>query len=1011
MAPLRKGRLGAAVASGPSPSYSTEESQAPVLPSLPNRRKIKRRTAPLPNQSVATALRLINEEVRNGGGSVQGEKENRVFGQDNAMHRAHCSRSALDDNHVPLENGYDSSDDGAGHMARLQLSSKVRVSSISRRGTATGGRRKLEADPADREQPILHQSGTDFLPAVQDSDIAGTSVLGKRRDLLSLDDAVFEAAEFFEDDEHSSTSSRTSEAGGSSLRKRRGSMILDNVASEAAGLFEGDESEEELSDHCSLSEMSSIASLANGSTSSSTPSVQESVSGASSTASDLGRLSIKAKPCDVLSVSSSSSETPSLATVPTSVLYSDVERLPMGAHTMNESEHCLGQRPWWMQCPGDHDSTLPINQGTNVDQQQFAVIQQLARTSPEHDVTFDSSHAPGRQTRPEGSSLQSIMTTRLHPPGLVNPFASSDFTSATRNLDNLLDHSATGTFGANPSGRVVDVLNCALPFASHPLVTTTLTTNMLADSVETSVVGVPLGRHLRQQSLNLDCMQPTGRSPLYQDAADPDAPTQTSLMRGEAVADTNQADSDDIKSYESFDGKITHVAAVEPQNEEQESVAKAIHSAVEADSHLVKSLLQRCETSSRLLFSDGPTAPSNGDVPLHAAARKGNMKALTCLLEFDKDSALIRNYMGYVALHQAVEHGHFAAVSAICARAPESARVQCEEGCLPLHEALSSAAHHEDAPQITATLLGVFPEAVNITTDEGLLPLHLAAMSGFAAGIRTIFAYSFDTIYAQENTEMMYPLDFAVDGLSTLEGEDENEGALEPASLSAGQNAGEESSGQELLSVARQQSPGLRTANTDRKFKSCIEILLMSTFHNRPILRPRSADETCPEFLPIHAAVLACPLPRSWKQLLSLYSAEFGSGTDNNGQTPMHLIGKMCASKDDAIVVNMICDLHSLNPRATSQVDHNGCMPLHFALLSSPSFEVVKALVDCNASAATVEVRSSSDGAWYHNMFPFQVAAATDCSLEVINLLLQSHPVGVQSGVSGLASCGLAGAA
>jgi hypothetical protein len=83
---------------------------------------------------------------------------------------------------------------------------------------------------------------------------------------------------------------------------------------------------------------------------------------------------------------------------------------------------------------------------------------------------------------------------------------------------------------------------------------------------------------------------------------------------------------------------------------------------------------------------------------------------------------------------------------------------------LPLHEALSSAAHLPDAPQIAAVLINAFPSAIKITNDEGLLPLHLTAMSGFSAGIRTLFAYGFRTIYARENTEEMLPIDFAVDG-------------------------------------------------------------------------------------------------------------------------------------------------------------------------------------------------------------------------------------------------------
>ena len=81
--------------------------------------------------------------------------------------------------------------------------------------------------------------------------------------------------------------------------------------------------------------------------------------------------------------------------------------------------------------------------------------------------------------------------------------------------------------------------------------------------------------------------------------------------------------------------------------------------------------------------------------------------------------------------------------------------------CLYLNQSIS------DAPQIAAALVNAFPSAIKITNDEGLLPLHLAAMSGFSAGIRTIFAYGFNTIYARENTEEMLPIDFAVYGYKT----------------------------------------------------------------------------------------------------------------------------------------------------------------------------------------------------------------------------------------------------
>ena len=295
-----------------------------------------------------------------------------------------------------------------------------------------------------------------------------------------------------------------------------------------------------------------------------------------------------------------------------------------------------------------------------------------------------------------------------------------------------------------------------------------------------------------------------------------------------------------------------------------------------------------------------------------------------------------------------------------------------------MHEALSSAADQPDAPQITVVLLETFSYAVNVTTDEGLLPIHLAAMSGFSTGLRTLFAYNFKTIYCRECTEMMLPIDFAVDGYNSEE--------VEVSDVS----------NRELLSVAHQHSvPKENSIDKKGNFMSCIEILLSSSFYGRPILSPRNSARNEP-FLPLHGAVTSQPLLPTWKSLLSLYGRDHISDEDKLGRTIAHTL---CATKshDEATEIEMAKDMHNHDSDLFSLVDNYGFLPLHLTLLSEhvPN-NFLRTIIEFNRSSIEVEINGSLQSL-YTGLTAYQVAAASNCDLSVIMLLLRSNPTLVQS--------------
>lgn len=304
---------------------------------------------------------------------------------------------------------------------------------------------------------------------------------------------------------------------------------------------------------------------------------------------------------------------------------------------------------------------------------------------------------------------------------------------------------------------------------------------------------------------------------------------------------------------------------------------------------------------------------------------------------------------------------------------PASAEVQCNEGCLALHEAVSSAAHLPDAPQITAALINAFPAAIKITNDEGLLPLHLAAMSGFSAGIRTIFAYSFTTVYARENTEEMLPLDFSVDGYTTA-----REERMDTAEESSDDEISEKSSS---------------TSEKELEFSQCIDIFLMSALYDRPVFAQARRDRPG-IFLPIHGAAAAQPSLQSWKTIVSMYGKDYDNEVDVRGRTALHVIASSKLYYLETVTA-MIQDILQLDPSSATSYDDSGLIPLHTALIHLQKYPVIEHLLESNLSTITMVVDEDCDFVQYRGMLPFQLAAACGCGLDVVNLLLRAHPVAV----------------
>ncbi len=281
---------------------------------------------------------------------------------------------------------------------------------------------------------------------------------------------------------------------------------------------------------------------------------------------------------------------------------------------------------------------------------------------------------------------------------------------------------------------------------------------------------------------------------------------------------------------------------------------------------------------------------------------------------------------------------------------------KCEEGFLPLHSAVSTGARHPDAPQITTMLLQTFEEATHVTTDEGLLPIHLASMSGFTAGIRTLLSAKFDIISSRENTEMMLPLDFAVDGFR-------EENSIDGTPSSQKYETTDDSS----------------SFNQNKNYKSSIELILACTLYDRMITIPHNAGDDYP-FLPLHGAVKARPTLESWKAISLLYK-NHAMDIDVNGYTATHVL---CSLESDDVEKDLRM-LETLHQDTFLINDNDGLIPLHRALLNTNvSFNFVEAIINRQNCAITEEVKSKGGTSALDKLLPVQLAALHKCDLDII---------------------------
>lgn len=251
-------------------------------------------------------------------------------------------------------------------------------------------------------------------------------------------------------------------------------------------------------------------------------------------------------------------------------------------------------------------------------------------------------------------------------------------------------------------------------------------------------------------------------------------------------------------------------------------------------------------------------------------------------------------------------------------------------------------------------------------------------MSGFTAGIRTIFAYGFSTIYARENTEEMLPLDFAIEGYKTAV-EEANETRI------IMDNPSEESSSTSVATLTEK----------EMEFRQCIDIFLMSALYDRPVFTPARSDQRGMTFLPIHGAAAAQPCCTSWNQIVSMYGKDYASDVDVRGRTALHVLVTSTPLSHLDVVTKMVIDINELDPTSTTTFDDSGLIPLHAALAHMAPYHVIEHLLICNWSTISMEVYEDCDNVEYRGMLPFQLAAACGCSIDIVNMLLRAHPIGV----------------
>jgi len=95
------------------------------------------------------------------------------------------------------------------------------------------------------------------------------------------------------------------------------------------------------------------------------------------------------------------------------------------------------------------------------------------------------------------------------------------------------------------------------------------------------------------------------------------------------------------------------------------------------------------------------------------------------------------------------------------------------------------------------------------------------------------------------------------------------------------------------------------------------------------------------------------------------------------------------------VVTEIIWNINELDPTSTTTFDDSGLLPLHTALANHAPYHVVENLLLCNWGTVYMEVDDDCDNVDLRGMLPFQLAAVCGCDIEVVDLLLRAHPIGI----------------
>jgi Ankyrin repeats (3 copies) len=384
----------------------------------------------------------------------------------------------------------------------------------------------------------------------------------------------------------------------------------------------------------------------------------------------------------------------------------------------------------------------------------------------------------------------------------------------------------------------------------------------------------------------------------------------------------------------------------------------------------------------------------NGELPLHRAALLLNadaMPLLKLLVETYPESVRCASDDGSLPLHRAAHAGWPDAARFLAREWPESVLRTDAEGRTPLHIASGcneSGPHLADDPATVRVLVDEGPEAAHVRSKDGQLPLHGAARAARLETVRLLIAACPTSVQAT-TVAGCTPLHCAADAIDT----DCDNG------------------------------PGF----WQKERKAVLECLAGHC--------PEALRTPCSllGFLPLHYAARSMRSLPSLRSLVSLWP-EAVVEPSLDGSLPIHL-----AVARDAPRLRIVRHLARRHPETLLFATCDGSLPLHLALAQKePSLKVVRFLVEeapealqvgnvagsltMHIAAAAASKSSASSSSSSHTddsfikicadlvetypqalqvpdktngMLPFQIAAASDASLDVVFCFVSKWPAGI----------------